>query len=593
MRAQLRSDLLNGDHYVFVAETRDALRKQNTVRRIFDDFAADDERTGRKVWTRSSFADFIASRFGADHTELTSRLADSLWRSFCYTAVYPFADESMDPDHQTIDLEGWIQAVAILGTDAAGNAGSHRTGFLVYGSRETGSWHRFASSLPSSDQRASALTRGAVTEGDAWHPSDMLDEITRVATCHLPLPMVMVPPEHAFVRSKVQKLNGDSPSGKQASITDFEMPYQDLLVTLIALLQVEKGHFYDGYDGRQCRPTFVPNPDQDTLVAAAKAILICGGIRADAPISFADYRNFCVKFNASKASWHWSYDRELDYLWRALFFSDVTDVPRHLLEEEFRPSPVVSQLFDFLYPLKQDPWERHRRRESSLLCSLDPESGLSQQKVLDAMTWPFGGKLIIVSGDITSLESKPGSSSSPRRSSRIAARAEDAGEDTNKTAIFAVTTASPLWCNFKNGAIDDFKVGEGHFLMEFAPQPRALWYSSDSTKFVDLVETTETSISFGQKTTEADCDCSTGLTLDFATGKGTLSSSQQGNRDAGSEYVEVAVGHSREALSKLEDARPWQTTIHIRKVEVYGLPDGVEEQLTVRRPTHGMSLRGK
>jgi len=157
--------------------------------------------------------------------------------------------------------------------------------------------------------------------------------------------------------------------------------------------------------------------------------------------------------------------------------------------------------------------------------------------------------------------------------------------DTGST-IFVVMTKSPLWCNYKTGKINDFFVGDGHVLLELAPKARALWCSHPSTKFADLVGIHDShTLSFGRSTTAPgdSQDTGSGLHIDFEAGVVSLRHAPSNTENREGDYVEVDVGPQGGPPRKLDRVQPWETVIHLRKIEVYSFPNGVENGLGTAR----------
>jgi hypothetical protein len=152
--------------------------------------------------------------------------------------------------------------------------------------------------------------------------------------------------------------------------------------------------------------------------------------------------------------------------------------------------------------------------------------------------------------------------------------------------LFAIITSSPLWCTYQTGRIDDFHVGDGHLLLQLVPQPRALWYPTAQNKYVDIVNTVENaSISFGRVTAITNNSIrSSGFTVNFEACLAMLSSYI--HQDGGSEqgYIEIPIGPSTGPANMLNTGQAWETTISVRKVEVYTAPDGVLAGLAADRP---------
>ncbi|KAK5110177.1 hypothetical protein LTR62_006173 [Meristemomyces frigidus] len=149
-------------------------------------------------------------------------------------------------------------------------------------------------------------------------------------------------------------------------------------------------------------------------------------------------------------------------------------------------------------------------------------------------------------------------------------------------AVFIIITASPLWCAYKTGRIDDFFVGKGHVILSLAP-PRTLWYPYAETKFSELVSINDNHcLSFGGH--EAEQERSSGLEIGLDAGTATLRYAPASSQE--DMYVEVGMGPSSKGpLRELGDPRSWETSIQVQKIEVYSLPDGVEVGLSSARGT--------
>jgi hypothetical protein len=268
-------------------------------------------------------------------------------------------------------------------------------------------------------------------------------------------------------------------------------------------------------------------------------------------------------------------------LWDAIFSSQQSNALASSPPSQQHLPSVILQTLDFLYPLEQDLYDRRSRWQSTLYYSTDHVSPFSREEMLKALTWPYNAKLTLIFGNITTAASSASSQGfGPAHSST-----RDSKYD--KLALFAIFTSSPLWCTYQTGGIDDFAVGNAHLLLQLMPEPRALWYPAAQTKYVDLVNTANNeSISFGHVADLTDSSIrSSGLTVNLEACLATLSSSphQGGGPEQG--YLEIPVGPSKGPAKMLDNAQAWETTISVRKVEVYTAPDGVLVGLAVTRPS--------
>lgn len=145
-------------------------------------------------------------------------------------------------------------------------------------------------------------------------------------------------------------------------------------------------------------------------------------------------------------------------------------------------------------------------------------------------------------------------------------------------AIFVVVTHSPPW-SIHSDRTDDYLVEDQHLLLELAPRPREVWYTSTNknTKYVDLVCTDDDGvISF---TSDVDVyGTASGLTIDFTAGIAALRSVA----DTEERYVEIALGPHAEP-QRLTPAADWESKMVIDRIEVYDASRGVYEDAIVER----------
>lgn len=495
-------------------------------------------------------------------------------------------------------MDGWTQAVALLATDASRSVGRNRAQLSLYGSsdraesRKSCIWRRFIGFSTSSGG-------DVAIEDDGWRSPDVLDEVASVAATQLPLGYSVLGPPLSEIRLKMQKLVDDS-SSTQSTAREPMITYQDMLSLVCAVLQVSIANTPDEPFSDQAWPSLSLDVDKSSQIAVANGILDVGGIRSGSTVSFADYLAFSEKFvglpatdarpfgqgcratmltNRSQHSpvrWPaWSFDQQLTALWRGLFSMQDSNSSTPPTSHQHPPS-LVLQALDFLSPFQQNLYDLHARRQSTLVYSSD--AGLSRDEVLNALTWPFSSKLVVVYGIATDAVFQGGS----RHTRRSSARNTEASEP----AILAIMTSSPLWSIYKTGEIDDFLVGDEHVLLELAPRPRALWYVGERTKYADLVDTSEDAvICFGQSTTRTAGGSArpSGLRLNLDIGVATLCSvpGQAEGQEQG--YVEVVVGRRDRPIKKVDTPGAWETAVCIRKIEVYSGPEGVAEGLDIRR----------
>ncbi len=201
------------------------------------------------------------------------------------------------------------------------------------------------------------------------------------------------------------------------------------------------------------------------------------------------------------------------------------------------PPALILQAVHLLYPFSRNKGKHdHLKWQQSVLeCTAHLESNSSKSDVLAALTWPYGPKFVIIHGT-TATDSR----TSPESTQNDAKKDRDC-----LPALIVAITSSPLWCNFKTGRRGDFFVGEAHVLMELAPQPRILWYSTKDSQYSDIVDIlVHDEIRFTDHATDAVSATapSSGLSLNFNTGLATLNSAQPEDSRQMSGYVGLSVG---------------------------------------------------
>lgn len=250
------------------------------------------------VWTEKQFTAFVSSRLGDDGA------APALWRCFCYNAMYPFTNTSRPPEQQQLDVDGWIQAIALLAPSAVRNVGRNRAQLSLYGPshraehEKSCTWRRFVSLSVPSDGDVGTRDDG---DKDNWSPPDVLDEVARVAATQLPLGMSMRGPRLSEIRPEVQKLL-DEPSCAPTTTRDFMIPYHDILMVLSAVLQVTKADASGESVDDQPWASLSLEVDRTSQMAVAKGILDVGGIHSGSVVSFAHYFAFSEQFVGSPAT---------------------------------------------------------------------------------------------------------------------------------------------------------------------------------------------------------------------------------------------------------------------------------------------------
>lgn len=584
------------------------------------------------VWTEHQFAAFVASRLGDN-----SGTAPVLWRCFYYNATYPFIDRPHQRDEeQQLDLDAWVQAVALLATDAGSNVGRVMPQYSIYGHGQDYMWYRFISlSVPCNADGVN--DDDAAIQSDDWHPPDALDKIAFIAATQLPIDMPIRGPPLSEIRPNVRKLVEDDysiSSSAPISAGDFVIPYRDMVDLLGAVLQVRKSNTVSRFLRDQNSLSLSVDVDRPAHQVVAEGILGVGGIREGSAVSFTAYTALSDKFvgsfyprgleymasvrilviliYTSQRSYDdfrdskptWSFKQELSLLWRSLFSisranGDGSASASPYNNNMHQPPPLVSQAIDFLLPLPQDAFNCHRHRQDTLIYASYAGAGLSRDGVLAALTWPYSSKLVVVHGHVTVGDAAASikNSAGPTRSS---ARATDARR---QPAMLAVMASSPLWCTYKTGEIDDFFVDGMHSLLELAPRPRVLRYrAAVKTTFANLVDAPggDAVISFGLRQPHDALPAAgrtsagsatrgasaSGLILDFNAGVATLCSvpDSQG-------YVEIPAGPYAKSPKQVAYPEAWTTTICIQKVEVYTGPDGVSVDLSVARSSRHSSRR--
>ncbi|CAK7203032.1 hypothetical protein SEUCBS139899_005761 [Sporothrix eucalyptigena] len=537
--------------------------------------------TGRKVnvWTQDRFAAFVASRLGGN-----SGVAPILWRSFCYSALYPFTLRlaACPAEDQQLDLNEWVQAVAMLATDAANNVHYARPVTSITG---RSIWYEFTClAVCSGPQQHHPRSDPSNASSDETRPPTVLEQVAYIASAQLPLDYAIRGPRLPEILPHVRKLVNDAECEPVVE-TDFAIPYRDMLCLFGAVLQVHKPDL----DAARRNTWLFKNRglgltttdiDRATHLAVAKQILAVAGVYdqdedGDVTISYKQYEALWNRlYLTTNEPWHrgekWSFHHELGLLWRSLFSvvsvvddlkglnhnsRGIDETPNH------PPPPLVLQALDFLYPLPSCGCTRQRRRKHTLQYTSAAGGGLSREGVLAALTKHYRPTLVVLYGHTT--------------------------DKRRQSALFAVLMSSPLWCTCHSGRIDDFFVDDKHLLLEMAPRARVLQYQPATNKhktiFADLVEIDDMAdtISFGSRS---------GLLLDLAAGVATLSSAVE-PADAG-HYVEIPTGPPQTTTPEAMAApAAWTTSMHITKLEVYTASDGVDQNLAVMRGLRSIRRR--
>lgn len=266
---------------------------------LFGAFAVDvvQAATGRKakVWTEDCFAAFVASRLGDD-----SGAAPILWRSFCYNGLYPFTAglTNFPAAEQQLDISAWVQAVALLATDAVDNVCDGRPRFSVQGPTL---WYQFASfAARLGDRRRRNNDRNNCNSSGGYHPS-VLEQVAFVAANQLPLDMRMRGPPLSAILPRVRKLV-DEWECAPVSQDDFAIPFDNMVSLLGAVLQIRK------LDSGDTPPTtrlaenrglsMATDIDRSMHISMAKAILAVAGIHEDGcmPVSYVQFETLWTMF---------------------------------------------------------------------------------------------------------------------------------------------------------------------------------------------------------------------------------------------------------------------------------------------------------
>ncbi|CAK7207510.1 hypothetical protein SEUCBS139899_010320 [Sporothrix eucalyptigena] len=369
----------------------------------------------------------------------------------------------------------------------------------------------------------------------------------------------------------VRKLGTDVEC-KPLSTTDFAINYQNIVCLFGAVLQIHKSDINAVRTSRRLEDNrglgLATDIDRATHLAVAKEILAVAGIyeddHGDSTISYKQYDILWNKFNLRMDDpWHWgedwSFDHELDLLWRSLFsvfaVDDLKRLNHNNLGEdetpEHPPPPLILQALDFLYPLPSYACTCQSRRKNTLQYTTEA-GGLSRDGIVAALTESYCPKFFVVYGHTTG--------------------------DSPQPVIFTVSMSSPLWYTFCNGKTDDFLVDDKHLLIEIAPRARVLQYQPTKSKykkttFADLVVFDEAAdtISFGSRS---------GLILNLATDVATLSSAAD---EEPGHYIEIPAGSHTETPKAVVSSTAWTTTMHITKLEVYKTPNEVDQDLAIKR----------
>lgn len=288
-------------------------RDRGPLYALFDEFAVEtvEATTGRKakVWTQDRFAAFVASRLGGDD----SGVAPILWRSLCYSALYPFTSSlaACPAEDQRLDLNDWVQAVAILATRAANNVHYARPVYNIAGSI----WYEFACLAVRSGPQHRPRGDPSNASSDEKRPSTVLEEVAHVASTQLPLDYAMRGPRLPEILPHVRKLVNDAECEPVVE-ADFAIPYKDILCLYGAVLQVHKPDLDSARrntgleDNRGLGLT--TDIDRATHLAVAKQMLAAAGVYdeddgGDSTISYKQYDALwhrLVRFFSDKSTQH-------------------------------------------------------------------------------------------------------------------------------------------------------------------------------------------------------------------------------------------------------------------------------------------------
>lgn len=551
IQARLRRDLMDPVGNKDIQQIANACWEDNHLRRIFRRYAVKSPQSGRDVWTQASFDVFITEQFHHDSADLIASLATVLWRNFCFSAVYPFADDSKDPSTQIVGFEGWLQAVAFLATDAGGNIRNNRSSAIyLYWSDQSSAWLRFASSLSDPQQRVSALVSGAAVSGTENAPHGMMHQIARVVRSQPTMMYVHVQPDLAVIQPKIERLRGDMDVARMP-IEEFTIPYKELLSLLVAILQIDKRHpDYFTWQLR-CEPVLLPISDVHVHLSIARAILQGAGIRENGPVTFDQFWSLFEYTTRKDQSGGLNQDTQ--HLWRALFLGEHYAEPA----TSSRPCAMISQTLDLLLPLKQDSRARHARHTSKLLFTSSVRTRDSFEGLVKDLLRSYDQVFAIIQG--VTLDSSTAQIGEP--------------------AVFAIMSTAPFWTAGKLGqhVSEVCHTGDCHLLVDLTPQPRALWYNHGRTLYKDLIRVNQDrGFSYGCPVEDVDGTSRfSGLKFDLRTNTATLCSDPLQSEKNYREYIEIELDQGFPKRVKVP--KTWKTEIQVEKVEVFRYKEGIPQ----------------
>lgn len=190
-------------------------------------------------------------------------------------------------EHLSIDFDGWTQALAILCTYAARGVGWRHILDPYYGDKtpQTGCWHRFSSfAMHSHVER--------VPKKEIYDIPDMLQDITEVVACQLPISMTLVGPSLEEVRSRVEKLTFES----HGSPNQLSIPYEDMLALLTAIMLLRKDQVPDAAWPDDVSPALSRDEDEVLAKTAATAVLTAAGIVEGTAVTFEAFFDLATLF---------------------------------------------------------------------------------------------------------------------------------------------------------------------------------------------------------------------------------------------------------------------------------------------------------
>lgn len=270
-------------------------------------------------------------------------------------------------------------------------------------------------------------------------------------------------------------------------------------------------------------------------------------------------------------------DKEVAAIWKALIHPP-NEGDQLSADEVSRlatcPPAFLVQAMDLLHPLYQDVGEYADFIHQNLAYA-SSAAGLSSEAVLGSMTEGGCPKWIVIYRTI-----EDGGPKCTRRSSSRFRNAQP--------GMFVVVTSSPLWA-IRPNKTDDYLVDTRHLMVELAPRPRALWYSSTNKniKYTDIVDTESDGVISFTNGMDAH-DTASGLTIDFNVGVASLRSAAETEEG----YVEIALGpHAKPR--RVAPAATWESKMAVDKIEVYDGNRGVYEDLIVERPKRRSTRHGR